>query len=349
MKPFRNLIISSDLLKDIAGIDEFKGRWDAIGNLAPERLSALKKIATIESVGSSTRIEGVKLTDDQIEKLLSGVDITSFQSRDEQEVAGYAELMELIYESYHDILLDENHIRQLHLVLLKYSAKDERHRGYYKSLPNNVEAFDDNGHSIGVIFKTASPFDTPRLMANLVSWAHAAIKTREHHPIMVIGTFIVRFLTIHPFQDGNGRLSRALTALLLLQSGYQYVPYSSLERMVEENKDEYYKALHRAQATIDADESGLNVWLSFFVHCMVNQKNILMSKIDQERLMVPLAPLSEKIMTIVREHGRVTVREAVALTKSNRNTVKDHIKKLTQNGHLKRCGRGKGTWYKKLK
>jgi Fic family protein len=349
VNPLSNLVITPDLLKYIAEIDEFKGRWDAIGNLAPERLSALKRIATIESVGSSTRIEGVKLTNDQIEKLLSGLEVRSFSSRDEQEVAGYAELMELIFESYGHIPLDEAHIRQLHGVLLKYSHKDERHRGNYKTLANSVEAFDQEGRSLGIIFQTASPFDTPKMMADLVNWTRSAIDSGVYHPLLVIGVFVVRFLAIHPFQDGNGRLSRGLTTLLLLQSGYQYVPYSSLERVVEDNKEEYYKALRRAQATIDSDESGLIDWLDFFILCLVRQKEVLERKVKQEQLMAPLAPLSEKVLAIVREHGRVTVRDAVALTKANRNTIKDHLKQLTQKGHLVQRGQGKGTWYEKNK
>ncbi len=175
--------ISPDLLKTIGEIDEFKGRWEALGNLAPERLSALKRIATIESVGSSTRIEGVKLSDDEIERLLSGMDVSSFRSRDEEEVAGYADLMELVFESYANIPLTENTIRQFHGILLRYSHKDERHRGNYKTLSNSVEAFDTEGRSIGVIFETATPFDTPRLMEVLVAWSNEVIEEQEHHPL----------------------------------------------------------------------------------------------------------------------------------------------------------------------
>jgi Fic family protein len=347
MDPLRRLEVTEQLLRSIAGIDEFKGRWAALGNLAPERLTALRRIATIESVGSSTRIEGVKLTDDQVDKLLSGPDIRSFRSRDEQEVAGYAELMELIFGSYRQIPLTENHIRQLHGVLLKYSDKDARHRGHYKSLPNSVEAFDDNGRSIGVIFETASPFDTPRLMQGLVDWTKTALETGQHHPLLVIGVFVVRFLAIHPFQDGNGRLSRALSTLLLLRSDYAYVPYSSLERVVEQNKDEYYRTLRRPQATLDRDESQLNEWITFFVECLVSQKDVLARKVENERLMTPLAPLSQELLGIIDSHGRITVRQAVALTRANRNTIKHHLKQLVTAGTLVQRGTGRGTWYEK--
>lgn len=347
MDPLRGLEVTEQLLRKIAGIDEFKGRWAAHGNLAPERLSALRRVATIESVGSSTRIEGAKLTDDEIETLLSGLGIRSFRSRDEQEVAGYAEVMELIFESFDEIPLSENHILQFHSVLLKYSEKDTRHRGHYKSLPNNVEAFDENGHSIGVIFETASPFDTPRLMRELVDWTSSSLETGEHHPLLVIGVFVVRFLAIHPFQDGNGRLSRALSTLLLLRRGYGYVPYSSLERVVEDNKDEYYRTLRRAQATLDKDESQLNEWISFFVGCLVQQKEALARKIEKEHLMRPLAPLSQELLGIVDGHGRITVRQAVTLTGANRNTIKHHLNQLVTAGRLVQRGVGRGTWYEK--
>lgn len=347
MGPLDRLVITEPLLRRIAGIDEFKGRWTALGNLAPERLSALRRIATIESIGSSTRIEGVRLTDDEIEKLLSGPEIRSFRSRDEQEVAGYAELMELIFDSYRDMSPTENHVLQLHGVLLKYSVKDARHRGHYKSLPSNVEAFDENGRSLGVIFETASPFETPRLMRELVDWTRTALETAEHHALLVISVFVVRFLAIHPFQDGNGRLSRALSTLLLLRGGYDYVPYSSLERIVEDNKDEYYRALRRAQATLDGDESGLHEWISFFIGCLVKQKDVLARKIEQEHLMTPLAPLSQELLGIVDSHGRITVRQAVALTGANRNTIKHHLRQLVTAGRLVQHGVGRGVWYAK--
>jgi len=339
--------LTSSLVRAIGEIDEFKGRWEALGNIAPERLRGLKRVATIESVGSSTRIEGVQLTDDEIEKLLAGVRIQSFETRDEQEVAGYADLMELIFESYTEIALSENNITQLHGILLKYSSKDERHRGHYKKLPNHVEAFDPNGKSLGVVFETATPFDTPRLMTSLVSTANQALTDDDHHPLLVIGNFVVRFLAIHPYQDGNGRLSRALTTLLLLRAGYHYVPYSSLERVIEDTKEQYYVALRRAQSTIDTDESQLIDWLEYFAQCLVRQKDALQRKIERERLMPPMARLSEELLAIARDHGRLTVREAGAMTGANRNTIKDHLKRLVDARHLIRRGRGRGTWYER--
>ena len=243
------VVIEPEMLDIIAELDEFKGAWRALSTLAPERLSALRRVATIESIGSSTRIEGSKLSDQDVEKLLSNVEMRSFETRDEQEVAGYAGVMETIFASWSVLPLTENHVRQLHRDLLRYSTKDERHRGDYKKLDNHVEAFDANGKSVGIVFQTASPFDTPRLMAELIEWTTEALSNRTLHPLLVIAVFVVVFLEIHPFQDGNGRLSRALTTLLLLRAGYAYVPYSSLESVIEQSKDSYYLALRRTQKT----------------------------------------------------------------------------------------------------
>lgn len=239
------LQITPEILGLITRIDEFKGAWRALGTLAPDRLSALRRVATIESIGSSTRIEGSRLTDRDIERLLSNLQINTFTTRDEQEVAGYAEVMDLVFASWQDIRLTENHIKQLHQQLLVHSDKDSRHRGHYKTSSNSVAAFDEAGNPLGVVFETASPFDTPRLMTELVDWFNEESAAERLHPLLLIGIWVVVLLEIHPFQDGNGRLSRVLTTLLLLQAGYAYVPYSSMESVIEQNKEGYYLALRQ--------------------------------------------------------------------------------------------------------
>jgi Fic family protein len=262
------LRISPELLRLIEEIDEFKGGWRAMATLAPERLAMLKSVATIESIGSSTRIEGAKLTDTQVEELLSRLETKAFVSRDEQEVAGYAEAMDAVFDSYASIALTENYIKQLHATLLRHSTKDERHRGEYKKLPNNVEAFDADGKSLGVVFKTALPFDTPFKMQELVVWTREALADRAWHPLIVVGLFVVVFLEIHPFHDGNGRLSRVLITLLLLQAGYSYAAYSSLESVIEANKEGYYLGLRRTQGTLTRDDPDFEPWLVVFLRAL---------------------------------------------------------------------------------
>ena len=345
LDPFKNLVLTADLLRLVGDIDEFKGAWKAFGNLAPDRLATLRHVTTVESVGASTRIEGAKLTDREIDILLSNLDLGSFRTRDEQEVAGYAAATKMVFESWHDIPLSENHIKQLHGILLKHSQRDERHRGEYKKVSNNVEAFDQHGRSVGVIFETATPFDTPRLMEELVRWTGRELSGTKHHPLLVIAAFIVRFLAIHPFQDGNGRLARVLTNLALLRAGYSYVPYSSLERVVEESREQYYRALRSAQGTLDKDESRLMDWIRFFLLCLQEQKDSLAEKVKNERLMTSLSAIDEQLLQIVRQHGRVTLTSALALTQANRNTLKLHLRQLVQAGHLRLLGRGRSSWY----
>lgn len=340
------LNITPEMLRLIAQIDEFKGAWKALGTLAPERLTALRRVATIESVGSSTRIEGGKLSDRQVESLLANLSIHTFTTRDEQEVAGYAETMEQVFQAWEHIPLTENHIRQLHRDLLRHSGKDERHRGQYKNAPNSVAAFDAQGQQVGVVFETASPFDTPRLMQELVERTNAALDARELHPLLVIGMFIVSFLAIHPFQDGNGRLSRILTTLLLLRCGYAYTPYSSLESVIENSKESYYLSLHQTQTSIRTDSPDWHPWLLFFLRALHQQMKRLERKMEQEHIVMAALPeLSLQILDYAREHGRVTVRDMVILTGASRNTLKEHFRKLVTSGQLTMQGKGRGTWY----
>ena len=303
-------------------------------------------MATIESIGSSTRIEGSKLSDREVERLLSNLRIRTFSTRDEQEVAGYAEVMDRVFSSWQDITLTENHIKQLNRDLLVYSEKDAWHRGNYKTSSNSVVAFDENGGQIGVVFETATPFDTPRLMTELVTWMEEERGSERLHPLLLIGLWVVVFLEIHPFQDGNGRLSRVLTTLLLLQAGYVYVPYSSLESVIEQNKEAYYLALRQTQGTIRSDAPSWQPWLLFFLRSLAEQVRRLNIKVERERLVLaPLPELSLQIVEFAREHGRVTMGDVIRLTGASRNTLKQHFRVLVEQGHIKRHGSGRGSWY----
>ena len=338
--------ITPELLALLSEIDEFKGAWRALGTLAPERLNALRHIATIESIGSSTRIEGSKLTDREIETLLANLEIKRFSTRDEQEVAGYAEVMETVFQAWADIPITENHIKQLHRDLLQYSDKDERHRGEYKTLRNDVGAFDADGKMIGVVFETATPFDTPQRMRELVEWLAAARELKRLHPLLVIAVFIVTFLEIHPFQDGNGRLSRVLTTLLLLQAGYAYVPYSSLESVIEHSKSGYYLALRQTQATIRTDAPNWQPWLIFFMRALQQQKRRLAEKVEfEKRALSDLPDLAVKILDYVGKRGRVTSRDMVREFGASPNTLKRTFTSLVDKGLLVRHGGGRAIWY----
>jgi Fic family protein len=341
-----SLNITHEILGLIAELDEFKGAWRALGTLSPERLSALRRVATIESVGSSTRIEGSKLSDREVEKLLSNLEVKSFDTRDAQEVAGYAETMELIFQSWKEIALTENHIKQLHRDLLKYSEKDAYHRGEYKTQSNSVAAFDEIGKKIGIVFETATPFDTPRRMTEALDWVRKGMETRQLHPLLVTAIFIVVFLEIHPFQDGNGRLSRILSMLLLLRAGYAYVPYGSLESVIEHSKEGYYLALRQTQETTRTDAPNWQPWVLFFLRALQQQMKQLARKVEREKIVLSAMPeLSVQIVEYAREHGRVTIGDMVTLTGTSRNTLKPHFRQLQEKGHLVMRGSGRGAWY----
>jgi Fic family protein len=342
-----NFVISPSMLSLISEIDEFKGAWKLLGKLTPERLLALRKVATIESIGSSTRIEGSKLSDREVDALLSNLKTYSFVSRDEQEVAGYAFVCQEVFDSFEGMVFSENLIKQLHAWLLQHSDKDARHRGEYKKLPNHVEAFDEHGKSVGVVFQTATPFQTPLRMEELVVWVQEQLKSKQLHPLLVIGIFIVIFLAIHPFQDGNGRLSRVLTTLLLLQSGYLYVPYSSLESFIEQSKDSYYLALRKTQGTLNSSNQNFEPWLMFFLRMLQKQKVHLEQKMVKEnKALTHLPKLATEIITLLCEHGSLSIGEIETMTAGNRNTLKKYLADLVDKKMIVSFGQGKGARYK---
>ena len=343
-----DISITTEMLTMIGEIDRFNGTWEGWDTrLTPAELKVMKRVATIESVGSSNRIEGNKLTDDEIEEIFMHISQKSFRSRDEEEVAGYADLIQLIFDSYRDIPLDENYIKQMHKILLKYSGKDERHRGEYKKDSNRVTAFDASGREIGSIFETASPFDTPRLMRELVEWVNEKLESKKLHPILVIGVFVVQFLAIHPFTDGNGRLSRALTVMLMLKSGYSYMPYASMESIIEAFKDAYYRALRRTQRTIWGEKVNYEPWLSFFIASLQKQKRNLEAKIADLRRKHDnrLSDTSRAILALFGKDESLSVPVIAAKLNKNQETVRKAVQALAKQGYLTKLGTTRGAVY----
>lgn len=336
---------SLEMLNLIGKIDEFKGSWSLLSNIAPERLNALKHVATIESIGSSTRIEGALMSDGEVESLLSGLSTSSFRTRDEQEVAGYAGVMQLIFESAQHMPVSENVLKQLHRDLLKYSTKDEHHRGEYKTITNHVEATLPDGTK-RVVFQTASPFDTLLKMPELIAWADERLSAGDVHPLLVTAVFIAEFLAIHPFTDGNGRLSRVLTTFFLLKARYDFVPYSSLESVVESNKERYYLALRNTQKTLSDESPDWDPWILFFLQSMKKQIQKLDEKIARERIFVGNIPsLSIRILEFVREKGSTQMSDLEDALGESRSTIKVRVQELVETGQLERHGKARATWY----
>lgn len=338
--------ITAEMLSIIGEIDYFNGEWKHVAGVEPEGLRSLKRVATIESIGSSNRIEGNRLSDREVETLLSRVGRQSFANRDEQEVAGYAQLMDEIYDNYEVLPLTENYIKQFHQILLSYSDKDTRHRGEYKSVSNSVMAYDAKGKEVGVVFETSTPFDTSENMRELVRWTNWALEDKALHPVLVAGIFNVRFLAIHPFQDGNGRISRVLNALLLLKAGYSYMPYSSLETIIEESKEGYYRNLHQTQITLKSGKPNYEPWLIFFLRALLKQKKRLEQKVSLS-VIEDLTDNERVIMDLFQQRPKWALREISTATGINPNTAKKALQGLVRKKYLALEGKGRAARYVK--
>jgi Fic family protein len=339
--------ILPDMLRLISEIDEFKGHWRAWQTLTPERLQGLRRVATIESIGSSTRIEGSRLTDREVEALLGRLETKSFATRDEQEVAGYAFVMEQVFAYPDQIPVTAGMLCQLHRDLLQFSTKDERHRGEWKTLPNHVAAFDADGRELGIVFETSSPFETPAHMEALLDWHRRAEADNSLHPLLRIGMFIVVILAVHPFQDGNGRLSRIITTLLLLRAGYGHVPYSSLEGIIEQNKEAHYLALRSTQTTWRSTDTDWSAWLVFFLRSIRQQITRLQQRLDTSQ--PTLSPLARQLAALFDSRETLTNRQAAALTNANRSTLKAKFNELIAAGLIEAHGKGRGAFYARKK
>jgi Fic family protein len=325
-------------------LDRFAGRWQKLRDVAPDTLSELRHVATIESVASSTRIEGAALSDSEVAAVLSGLSVDSFRARDEQLVRGYGELLETIFAGHVSIELNESTVKSLHQLLLRHSEKDAWHRGDYKTGPNHVEATHADG-SRAVVFRTAPPAETRWWMPRLLDEFNTAWRSGSWHPLVLTADFVLWFLAIHPFQDGNGRMSRALTTLLLLKAGYEYVPYASLERVVEDNKVSYYAALRASQTTVVQDATQYREWLTFFLGAMRSQQQTLASTLERALALAGLVPSQQRILDFIQVHGpQSSTTLAAALVLSPR-TARYHLAHLVQAGRLETSPRRAGRLY----
>jgi Fic family protein len=337
------------VIQSIGKLDVFKGRWGSIENKSDRYLRELRKIATIESIGSSTRIEGAALTDEEVQQLVSNIRATEFKNRDEEEVFGYYEALNIVLDNASDIELSESYILQLHSILLKHSSKDQRHKGAYKNLPNSVVANYPHGNQ-RTIFNTTAPHLTQKEMQEMIDWVNTSLQESSVHPLLVIGLCVYEFLSIHPFQDGNGRLSRLLTTLLLLKTGYGFAQYISFEHIIEERKKEYYQVLMDGQQNRGTDKEVITEWMVFFLSSL----EILIAKLETR-----YASYKERgHYTNERQQQVIQYIEAKQPVKLNDivkgfpgisiHTIKKDLQLLVQQQMISKTGEKKGTVYVKL-
>lgn len=351
IKKFDNRLekIPKEIWALVNAIDELKGRWIGGAQLNPQVLGQLKRSVLITSAGASTRIEGARLSDEDVEKFMRGISIQRFSARDKQEVKGYYELLVNVFDAWKSIKFSESSIKHLHKELLKYVEKDARHRGDYKKGENKVVATNEKGEEVGVIVDTVSAYLTPKAMQELIEWTIQALYEKKYHPLLVISAFLVEFLAIHPFQDGNGRLSRILTNLLLLKAGYVYVPYSSHEKLIEDSKTEYYISLRKSQKTFATKKENIILWLEFFLRVCLAQAQTAIELISHENVERLFSPKQRVVWQYIEKaNGEVTPGDIARMTKVSRPTVNQVLEKLLKLKKIERIGLGRATRYRKL-
>jgi Fic family protein len=338
--------VYQQIMKQLSMIDRFKGNWESIELKHSKHLNELKKVATIESIGSSTRIEGATLTDAEVENLLRSVKITKLTTREQQEVVGYYDTLQIILDHYKDIDLSARYIHQLHGILLTHSGKDQSHKGKYKTLSNQVVANYPDGTQ-RIIFKTTDPSMTAKEMEKLLLWSKDRFGKADMHPVLITAAFVYEFLSIHPYQDGNGRLSRLLTTLLLMQQGYEFVQYVSFEHIIEARKDDYYRVLMEGQKNRYKRNEIIDKWVLFFMDCLV----VLIKRLEEKyerysKLKKDLNERQREILSFIKKQKKVQLSEVGESFKNHsRNTLKKDLTYLTNEGLIYKTGFLKGTRY----
>ena len=343
--------ISPEMLMLIAEIEEFRGRWGTLKltNHSSGSLEQMRRLATIASIGASTRIAGSTLSDQEVATLLADPERRPLSSQDEADAAGYADAIHLVLDSWDSLTVSEEHLRQLHAVLLQNSAKnveDPHLRGAYKRIPNHVAMVDESGEPTGSFLETSSPAETPRKMERLLGWHAEAERSGELHPLLVTGMFIAWLLAIHPFDEGNGRLSRILTTLLLLRAGYAHVTYASLEQIIEGSMAFHDAALRKTQQTLNSPLPDWGAWLLFFLRSLARQKDQVMRVIEAREKVIPeLTELASRLIRLLDNLPALSVAAAVQATGGNRNTVKATLRNLAARELLVARGKGRGAYY----
>ncbi len=334
------LELNWDLISLINLITRFEGTWDSVSKAEGRSLRELKSMATVRSVGASTRIEGSSLSDDEVDHILRSLNIQKLTDRDTQEVAGYYDVLELITSSYPDIEITENSIKDLHNRLLKYSEKDGWHRGNYKQHPNQVEATLPDG-SKQIIFQTTAPgHATNDAMLNLFQWYH---EDSLVHPLVKCAVFVYDFLSIHPFQDGNGRMSRLITTLLLLRQGYTWIQYISFEHEIENRKVDYYAVLRACQSQRPHED--VTPWIRFFFECLIQLQKLLMVKLQTSGTEAALSLREKSILVLIRERPGIQSGEISTRLGIPNPTVKRILASMVNMKLIVKKGVGRGTGY----
>ncbi len=334
------LDLTWELIDLISQLDRFDASWAAIERKESQSLKQLKSIATVRSVGASTRIEGSTMSDREVGVLLENIDITRLEDRDAQEVVGYFETLDIISESHQEIDISENSLKNLHNILLKYSQKDRWHKGDYKQHSNAVEVNYPDGMRQIIFQTTPAGLPTQDAMRSLVDWYRTDNKT---HALVKCALFSYEFVSIHPFQDGNGRLSRLLATLLLLKHGYRWIQYVSLEHEIESHKTEYYRVLRSCQA--QRPNENASEWVFFFFRALRKVQQQLMQKFETGGIETQLPPREKAILTFIKNYPGCKSGEIARKLGIPSLTVKRTLSDFVDKNLVEKHGAGPGTNY----
>lgn len=344
----KRIVLSQEILAKIGKIDQFKGLWQGSLRISPQILGRLKSWVIITSTGASTRIEGSKMTDEEIARFLRGFKGKNPKGRDEQEVAGYADLIGRIFDNWKTLKLTENWILQFHSILLQFSDKDKAHKGTYKSSANTV-VMNAEGKQV-VLFDPTPPHLVKPEMEAIIEWTNEQLKTGQVHPLLTIANFIFEFLAIHPFKDGNGRISRALTNMMLLQAGYSYVPYVSLDEIIEETKSEYYLALRATQKKHKTEHEDITSWVDYLLNALLEQTERAQKLMDSDQPEKILSGKQIQVYKLFEDNKELGVAEITKLLKGKipQVTIKQALSRLVGLKLLDRIGQARSTRYRKI-
>ena len=331
----------SETINLLAQIHEHKGKQELFLIRKPAVLDKLVEIAKIQSVEDSNKIEGIITTAVRIKELMNEKTIP--KNRDEEEILGYRDVLNTIHESYEYIPISSNYILQLHRDLFKYSEKGIG--GRYKNTQNSIVEKTEDGNTIER-FKPLSPYETPVAIEQICDGLNKALDKGEIDSLLLIPIFIHDFLCIHPFNDGNGRMSRLLTTLLLYRQGYVIGKYISLESKIEKNKDSYYGALEKSGLGWHENEENPVPFIKYILRTILAAYIDFEERIDYVDEKVPTIELVRN--AVDSKLGKFTKSDMMELVPSvGKATIENMLKRLMNEGYITRHGKGKATFYVK--
>ena len=333
----------SEILSLIAAIYKEAGKQEMYLKQRPEELEKLVEIAKVQSTEASNAIEGIVTTSTRIKQLVE--EKTTPKNRDEQEIAGYRDVLNIIHESFDAIPITQNYILQLHKIL--YSHMNNPMAGRTKNVQNYISATYPDGH-VEILFTPLAPYETPEALDRICEEYNRVIGNMEVEPLIAIPVFIHDFLCIHPFNDGNGRMSRLLTTLLLYRSGFYVGKYISLEAKIAKNKDLYYDALGQAQI---GWHDGTEDVVPFIKYLLGTILSAYKDFEDRFALVETNLPALETVRRATKNKvGRFTKQDIRELCPSlSISSIEGALRKLVASGELKREGAGKNICYYRLK